>query len=67
MQGTIREGGKLSGEKLERKINHERLLTLGDKGLQKGEVGGRWGNWVMGTEEGTCCDEHWVLYYMLAN
>ena len=24
-------------------------------------VGGR-GKWVMGIEEGTCCNEHWVLY-----
>ena len=24
------------------------------------EVGAR-GGWVMGTEEGTCWDEHWVL------
>ena len=24
-------------------------------------VGGR-GGWVMGIEEGTCWDEHWVLY-----
>ena len=28
--------------------------------------GGRRGavlaRWVMGTKEGTCCDEHWVLY-----
>ena len=31
VKGTIREGGKLSGEKLERKTNHERLLTLGNK------------------------------------
>ena len=26
-----------------------------------GGVGGR-GKWVMGMEEGTCWDEHWVLY-----
>ena len=31
MKGTIREEGGLSGEKLEKKINHERLLTLGKK------------------------------------
>ena len=24
-------------------------------------VGG-WGGWVMGIEEGTCWDEHWMLY-----
>ena len=34
---TIREVGKVSGEKLERKkTNHERLLTLENKGLPKG-------------------------------
>ena len=27
----------------------------------KGEVEKR-GKWVMGIEEGTCWDEHWVLY-----
>ena len=41
--------GKLSGEKSERKTNHERLLTLGNK---QREVGG-WGNWVMGIQDGT--------------
>ena len=25
-------------------------------------MGGRWARWVMGIKEGTCCDEHWVLY-----
>ena len=24
--------------------------------------GGEMGKWVMGIEEGTCWDEHWVLY-----
>ena len=24
--------------------------------------GGERGKWVMGIEEGTCWDEHWVLY-----
>ena len=29
----------------------------------EGDVGvGDRGNWVMGIEEGTCLDEHWVLY-----
>ena len=46
-------GGKLSGEKLERKTNHERLLTLGDKGLQKGRWVRGWGDWVTGYKEGT--------------
>ena len=26
------------------------------------EVGGGWARWVIGTKEGTCYDEHWVLY-----
>ena len=40
MKGTIREGGKLSGEKLERKTNHKRLLTLGNKlRVAEGEEG----------------------------
>ena len=27
-----------------------------------GVAGGGREKWVMGTEEGTCWDEHWVLY-----
>ena len=27
----------------------------------KGGVG-RWARWMMGIKEGTCYDEHWVLY-----
>ena len=23
---------------------------------------GGWGKWVMGSEDGTCWDEYWVLY-----
>ena len=42
VKGTIREGEKLSGKKLEGKTNHERLLTLENKGLQGGGVSG-WG------------------------
>ena len=54
MKETIREGEKLSGEKLERKTNHERRLTLGNKQrVAEGEIGGEMGNWVMDTEEGT--------------
>ena len=51
-----------------RETEHERLLTLGkEQGVVEGEVGRGWGDWVMGTEGGTWQDEHWVLYYMLAN
>ena len=25
-------------------------------------VGERWARWVMGIKEGTCYNEHWVLY-----
>ena len=30
-------------------------------GLKGMEGLGGWGKWVMGIEEGTCWDEHWVL------
>ena len=53
MKGIIRERRETEWEKLERETNHERLLTLGNKGLQKGRWVEGWGNWVMGTEEGT--------------
>ena len=44
MKRTIREGGELSGENLE-KTNHGRLLTLGNKQrVAEGEEGG----WEMG-------------------
>ena len=55
-KGSISEGGKegeLSGEKLERKRNHEKLVTLGIKGFAKGRLVGGWGNWVTGIKEGT--------------
>ena len=45
--------GKLNGKKSERETNHERLLTIGNKlRFAGGEVGGGWGNWVMGHEGG---------------
>ena len=54
---TKGKGGKLSGEKSERKTNHERLHPNSGKqtkGCRRGgEQAGGWGNWVMGTEEGT--------------
>ena len=44
----------MSGEKLERKTNLERLLTLENKQrVVEREVGGGMGNWVTGTERGT--------------
>ena len=41
----------------ERKTNHKRLLTIGNKQGCWKEVGGGWARWMMGT-----CDEPWVLY-----
>ena len=50
------------GEKLQRgkEANHKRLL----KTENKLRVDERWEGegWVMGIEEGTCWDEHWVSY-----
>ena len=41
MKEIIRERRRTEWEKLERETNHERLLTLGNKVLQKGRwVGG---------------------------
>ena len=72
MTTHVKEGYKTEWEKLERETNHESLLTLGNKQRIAemegwGGWGGVWGDWVTGTEEGTWWDEHWVLYYMLAN
>ena len=41
--------------------NHKTLLNTEDKLRVDGGARER-GKWVMGTEEGTCWDEHWVLY-----
>ena len=50
-------------QKTERERNHKRLLNTENKLRVAGrEVGGGWGKWVMGIKEGTCWDEHWVLY-----
>ena len=40
MEMQLEKRGKLGGEKLERKTNHERLLTLGNKqSIAEGEEG----------------------------
>ena len=55
-------GGGEGGKKLQRgmEANHKRLLRTENKLRVDG--GGERGKWVMGIEEGTCWDEHWVLY-----
>ena len=53
VKGIIRERRGTEWEKSEKETNHERLLTLGNKGLRKGRWAGGWSNWVSGTEEGT--------------
>ena len=68
VEGIIGERRENEWEKSERETEHERLLTLGnEQGVVEGEVGGGTGDWVTGTEGGTWRDEHWLLYYMLAN
>ena len=68
MKGNKGERRKSEWEISERETEHERLLTLGnEQGVVEGEVVEGWGDWVMGTEEGTWRDEYWVLCYMLAN
>ena len=44
----------------EREANHKRLLNTENKLKVNGGGGER--KWVMGIEEGSCWDEHWVLY-----
>ena len=43
-----------------REANHKRLLNSENKLKVNGGGGER--KWVMGIEEGSCWDEHWVLY-----
>ena len=45
--------------KHKRHLNTENKLRA-DGGGRVG--GGKWGKWMMDLEEGTCWDEHWVLY-----
>jgi len=47
-------GRKKGGE-----ANNKRLLMIENKLRVDG---GGWARWVMGFKEGTCCDEHRVLY-----
>ena len=60
---TEDHGGGEGKKKLQRgkEANHKRLLNTENKLRVNGGVGDR-GKWVMGIEEGTCWDEHWVLY-----
>ena len=55
--------GRERGKKLQRgrEANHKRLLNTENTLRVDGGVGRR-GGWVMGIEEDTCWDEHWVLY-----
>ena len=54
MKGNKGERRENEWEKLERVTENERLLILGDEqGVWKGRWAGGWGDWVMGTEEGT--------------
>ena len=54
------EGEGKKKNKLRREPKHKRFL----KTENKLRVDGGWegGRWVRGIEEGTCWDEHWVLY-----
>ena len=46
-----------------RDTNPKSILNTGNKvRVAGGEVGGGWAKWAMGTKEGTCGDEPWVLY-----
>ena len=54
------EGDGKKTVKRGREPNQKRLLKTENK-LRVDRVEGR-GKWVMGIEEGTCWDEHWVLY-----
>ena len=51
------------GEEWEGEPNHKRLWTLRNKlRVLEGRVVGGWVSLVVGIKEGTCGDEHWVLY-----
>ena len=54
---------KGKGEKERGETNHKRLFNVREQteGWWR-DVGGGQARWVMGIKEGTCWDEHWVLY-----
>ena len=56
-----REGEKNSFKQRGRQT-HKRLLNTENKLRIDGGAGGEEGKMGDGTEEGTCWDEHWVLY-----
>ena len=58
---TEEHGGGEVEKKLQRgrEEDHKRLLRTENILRVDGGVGER-GKWVMGREEGTCWDEHWV-------
>ena len=60
--GKGRVKKKKSYKQRGREANHKRLLNTENKLRVDGGGWGERGKWVMGTEEGTCWDEHWVLY-----
>ena len=63
MRNLTEDHGGREGEKVvtNREANHKRLLNIENKLRVDRGVGER-GKWVTGIEEGTCWDEHWVLY-----
>ena len=62
LRNLTEDRGGREGEKnfKQREANHKRLLNTENKQLMGGARGRE--KWVMGIEEGTCWDEHWVLY-----
>ena len=61
-QKTDELRGKKERER-ERETNHRRFLMIENKlKVDGGRWVGRWATGVMVIKEGTCYDEHWVLY-----
>ena len=61
----LKRRGKNSYKQRGREANHKRLLNTENKLRVEGSGGvcvSGGGELVMGTEEGTSWDEHWVLY-----
>ena len=55
------EKGKNGYKQGGREANHKRFLNTEKKLRVDGGLGER-AKWVMGIEEDTCWDDHWVLY-----
>ena len=62
LRNLTEDHGGREGEKIEQKGRQTHKRPLNTESKLRVDGGGGRGKWVMGIEEGTCWDGHWVLY-----